>query len=391
MSDTNDKNAEVEMDSENNNKSENQQEKIREIRLNPEALSDLPTELFLRLVGLFNTIPADHLKDLKYLDNATKFQELKVFIETELASEDGKNFAKSELADYVHNLYLLLVGVMPLDHLEANIENIRREYQNHVDDLTYKAFLNTELHLYIDKYSRDGQRGTDFNQEIYEDKLRAEYRNLVNENRRAKLAEGHIEVTRSFLIAETKWMYFKLIIGPAGILLTYIILTGLGNYYGGKATSSGLLKAVYQTLHQSKGDGDLWFNVCALVALFSLNAIAGATGSLISVILRIQGVRDNNQLAQNIFAFKYSVTATKLSPVLGMVFALVLSLLFAGHIISGSVFPFDKEMNLNVLITDFGQITKWIIWGFIAGFSERLVPDMVDQISEKAKKADKAQ
>ena len=74
-----------------------------------------------------------------------------------------------------------------------------------------------------------------------------------------------------------------------------------------------------------------------------------------------------------------------------MVFALVLSLLFAGHIISGSVFPFDKEMNLNVLITDFGQITKWIIWGFIAGFSERLVPDMVDQISEKAKKADKAQ
>ena len=97
MIDTNDKNAEVEMDSENNNKSENQQEKIREIRLNPEALSDLPTELFLRLVGLFNTIPADHLKDLKYLDNATKFQELKVFIETELASEDGKNFAKSEL------------------------------------------------------------------------------------------------------------------------------------------------------------------------------------------------------------------------------------------------------------------------------------------------------
>ena len=54
------------------------------------------------------------------------------------------------MADYVHNLHLLVVGVQTIDMLKANIENIRREYQTHVDDLTYKAYISTKTYIYVD-------------------------------------------------------------------------------------------------------------------------------------------------------------------------------------------------------------------------------------------------
>ncbi|MGN6639516.1 MAG: hypothetical protein ACTHJ8_11445, partial [Mucilaginibacter sp.] len=42
--------------------------KVRVVRQNPEVLSDLPMELFLRLVGFFYTIPKSIREDPKYID-----------------------------------------------------------------------------------------------------------------------------------------------------------------------------------------------------------------------------------------------------------------------------------------------------------------------------------
>ena len=129
------------------------------------------------------------------------------------------------------------------------------------------------------------------------------------------------------------------------------------------------------------------------LVLFSIAAIAGATGSFVSVVLRIQGVRDNTQLAQNIFAFKYSQTTVQLAPLTGMIFGILLSFVIYGGLISGTMFPEIEDVNISdggyfSVLNDIGNLSKLLVWSFIAGFSERLVPDMVDRLADKAKKAD---
>jgi hypothetical protein len=131
-----------------------------------------------------------------------------------------------------------------------------------------------------------------------------------------------------------------------------------------------------------------WLNGFCGVVLVASAAIAGATGSLISVLLRIQGVQDNSQLAKNIVAFKYSENATRIAPLTGLIFAITLSLIFSGNLIGGTIFP--KDGSWTYIISRDNEISKWLIWCFIAGFSERLVPDIIDRLAEKAKKADQA-
>jgi hypothetical protein len=340
--------------------------KVRIVRQNPEVLSDLPIELFLRLVGLFYTIPKAVRDDAKYVDNATKFEELRLFIDAQLANDDGKNFAKYEMADYVHNLHLLLIGTVPLGHLEANISNIREEYRSHVDDNTFKLFTDSCIHEYLIKNSCSNS--TDLDKELYEVRLRTEYKNLVNEIRRARLFEEHIENTRAFLMKSVTRTYCWLIIIPLSIIISYI-------YY----THSHLVPTKIATETE-------WLNGFMGVVLACCAAISGATGSLISVLLRIQGVRDNSQLAQSIIAFKYSENAIKLAPLTGLIFAIALSLIFSGNLIGGSIFPKDESWSYT--LTHDNEISKWLIWCFIAGFSERLVPDMIDRLSEKARRAE---
>jgi hypothetical protein len=364
--------------------------KVRVVRQNPEVLSDLPIQLFLRLVGLFYTIPAEVKKNPKYADNAKEFEELRQFIDTQLANGDGANFAKYEMADYVHNLHLLFVGVVQLDFLEANISNIREEYRGHVNDVTYNAFLTSEIHTYINKFCTDNRDKPDVDKTLYEDKIRLEYKNLVNENRKSRLFEEHIENTREFLMKSVAKTYFWVILIPLIIIIIYAGFIGYIEYYGSKGQLISF-KDIYKFLNSAKINSEYltntWFNGLLGFVLLCLSAISGATGSLLSVLLRIQGVRDNNQLAQNIVAFKYSVNAIKLAPVTGLIFAIVLSLMFSANLIGGTLFPILKEYWANILFAD-NEMSKWLIWCFIAGFSERLVPDMVDKLSEKVKKAE---
>ncbi|HJP64129.1 MAG TPA: hypothetical protein VJ844_11845 [Mucilaginibacter sp.] len=295
--------------------------RVRVVRQNPEVLSDLPMELFLRLVGLFYTIDSSVRASPKYGDAAKKFEELRLFIDSQLANVDGKNFAKYEMADYVHNLHLLLVGVLPIDHLEANIPNIREEYHGHVDENTFKTFTESCLHDYLIKSCCSNS--TDLDKELYESRLRTEYKNLINEIRRARLFEEHIESTRAYLMRSVSKTYGKLILLPFLVILYYVYYTNT-HHIPDKIT----LEAE-------------WLNGFCGVVLVALAAISGATGSLISVLLRIQGVQDNSQLAQNIVAFKYSENAIRLAPLTGLIFAISLSLIFSGNLIGGTIFPKD--------------------------------------------------
>jgi hypothetical protein len=369
--------------------------KVRKIRQNPEALSDLPIELFLRIVGLFYTIPIEIRNSPQYLSTSNKFEDLRLFIDSQLANDNGEDFAKYEMADYVHNLHLILVGVMPMDFLESHIHHLREEYRGHVNEQVYKVYLTSKTHQFIDKYCCYTPVDPEFIKikKVYESKMRHEYRNLVNEIRKARLFEIHIEDTREFLMKSVMITYLKLIALPVIVISIYCFFIwhvdsaiknklptayqDIYNYYLTAVNSAAINHSV------------AWFNGLIGIILICLSGIFGASGSLISALLRIQGVRDNSQLAQNIVAFKYSVNALKIAPLTGFIFAIVLSLIFSAGLMGGRLFPEVRNSWTNILFEN-DQLAKWLVWCFIAGFSERLVPDMVDRLSAKAKKAEES-
>jgi len=80
------------------------------------------------------------------------------------------------------------------------------------------------------------------------------------------------------------------------------------------------------------------------------------------------------------------------APILGAIFSLLILLCFHGGLVKGVLFPNLKVMATPNLPTPFLQFlfgtveasnedfAKLLVWSFIAGFSERLMPDMIDRL-----------
>jgi hypothetical protein len=121
------------------------------------------------------------------------------------------------------------------------------------------------------------------------------------------------------------------------------------------------------------------------ITILALAGMAGATGAYLSTLMRILGVAESSQLGRNLTQFQNSGTAVYLAPLLGAIFATVLSGIFAAKVVRLDVFPQLKDsspwFSLFYYTSDFA---KWMIWAFIAGFSERLVPDMLDRLTARA-------
>ena len=116
----------------------------------------------------------------------------------------------------------------------------------------------------------------------------------------------------------------------------------------------------------------------------------GMGGGIISADRRYKNLteEEKKEISRDTFISNY------LSPgVIGGIFALFLMLLFAGEIIQGELFPDYSEdhkedeeavKSLSCLL-DIPDKTKdtvklWV-WSFIAGFSERLVPNMLKKLA----------
>ncbi|MEN3976896.1 hypothetical protein [Emcibacter sp. SYSU 3D8] len=88
-----------------------------------------------------------------------------------------------------------------------------------------------------------------------------------------------------------------------------------------------------------------------------------------------------------------------LVPIFGGIFALVLYCMFLGGILAGNLFPVfyvpapdhappDSSFMIEVLVRTYPEkgadLAKFIFWSFVAGFSERLVPQFIDNLASSA-------
>ena len=96
-----------------------------------------------------------------------------------------------------------------------------------------------------------------------------------------------------------------------------------------------------------------------------------------------------------------SWTSIVLIPINGGIFALILMLLFLSGILEGTMFPKYNHTTIdhdNLILSfmhwmlwTFPQsgpdVAKLLFWSFLAGFSERLVPQIIRKVTEKVEKS----
>lgn len=395
---------------------------LRPRRITRDALDGLPHEKFARLIGLFNAVvPAEYKvkKDGLFVHPLTQeFQSLRSLIEGKIATNDLQ-FQRDDMGDYVHNLNLLLGELLPPTTLESALPALRDDYRSRVGADVYSAYMTSPAYKALETCDRMPSPEAKLRL------LRADYMQLVNEIRRATLLEYHVEETRSFLIRKLRRTLCKLLVAPLAIVLVFVVcraaIIGVEKSTAAAAPSALTVNAAgdlklypspeaaanaappvtnperasawnrllsYYLLGPKPGEWTTLYKGLVMLALLSLAAIAGAIGSFISALLRIEAVPETTEIARSVVTLRYS-ESIRLAPVTGLIFAILLSFVFGGKLLNGNLFPnvADNQLWPFVLFLP-SELAKWLVWSFIVGFSERLMPDMIDRLIARSGKGE---
>jgi hypothetical protein len=145
---------------------------------------------------------------------------------------------------------------------------------------------------------------------------------------------------------------------------------------------------------------------------------AGIMGGCVSMLQRIQSAPNEGDALYNLAALSHGWKGISLSPLYGGIFAMLLYVLFTAGILQGSVFPRIVPLNVasatpaeskspapsplpspspaatssssaqslpfsNTGPEDGRAYALVVIWSFLAGFAERLVPDTLNRLVTK--------
>ena len=122
----------------------------------------------------------------------------------------------------------------------------------------------------------------------------------------------------------------------------------------------------------------------------------GIIGGFVSSQRRMQSIPTDGDPLISVVGLDNAGYYLLLSPLLGAIFAVVLSVMFMAGLLKGSLFP-DFFLSLpgphhglsffdftwNTLPKSSEEYGKLFVWAFLAGFAERLVPDSLDRLSLK--------
>ncbi|MDV7338943.1 hypothetical protein RYZ26_05030 [Terasakiella sp. A23] len=136
-----------------------------------------------------------------------------------------------------------------------------------------------------------------------------------------------------------------------------------------------------------------------LVSTMSVAILAGVLGSMLSSLNRVYNFEynDNSIDALNVLSADktYLILYALVPPLVGAISAGLLYLMFAAGLIQGDIFPiFSCELGpgkcdeFQTFLSswnpkDANDYAKMIFWGAVAGFSERMVPNLIGKMASK--------
>jgi hypothetical protein len=130
--------------------------------------------------------------------------------------------------------------------------------------------------------------------------------------------------------------------------------------------------------------------------LLALIFLAGGLGGTTNHYRRLQLIPDKDEKLQALASWPSIVIQAVVSPALGGIFAVVAYLIFAAGLLKGPLFPEFKDMEMPYQrLKQFCEIgpkvqldtAKLLVWAFLAGFSEKFVPNLLDRLAQDAEKS----
>ncbi len=313
---------------------------------------------YLELYFSHLIVEFDIVVELDSLPNQGEAHKLANRAKSLIKKWDSKDFDWRDIFE----LEAIILQLQPLDTLQRRAWNLRQKYKQIVTQEAYDAYLNSK------PPGLNGKDGT-------EAALRADLLRILRDFHWQYGITITGETLRDSISIQIAWI----LAGVIALGVVSLVLHGIPAFLPGPFP---WVVAV------------LLGPVPSVIAVF----LAGVIGGFVSTELRLQELRlSGTEPIRALVQLNQGRTTIVISPLLGGVFAVILFVIFAGgFFLKGDLIPViygppqSGLMTFETFWTYTGtastiESAKLLIWSFIAGFAERLVPDALNRIAASTK------